>query len=950
MAIPTPMSKVIPVNLDFNSSSTSNWKPFNTGRGFWTNDIGTAFLEFSTELDLTGTVASIVLENQYDKSLVQKTITEITSSPFYYQLGDEIQHEGRWFVQISVKKGEETIVSNSFAFMVNASVGHGKVERLVSIETFETLATQLTALQSSINDYLTTAQESEAIRISTYEEAVLAEQERKDAEDIRKEDDISRGATASSDHDRANADHSTAVTDHSTSSSDHGIAQTDHAIALADHTTALADHSTALSDHESYEGLLTDGVLTTNIENKLLYLESTYEPDLFSVKQQLADKAEQSALLVEKARIDSFTTLPTGSTTGDAELIDTRIGVDGVIYPNAGGAVREQLGVLFDTLSVEVVFDVLDKYIAVGGNGSLTGFIGYSLTSPMPCYFEKFYINDIFSGAYDVYSIGFYSNLPCDNTTFISGIVPSGIVNGYEAISVPLGANYMVFCAETSVIAAKTPYMFVPNNSTQSDIKALSSVNAAHAATFFDGVYLNEYGTKSYGLPWYSITEKIFLVPSLTYELDIKLAWGSFSVIAYFDADDAYIGSLQRTQFDAGAVYLTKHQITIPANCSYAIFTVPNDGKSTLKMTCGMSDFLSNVLSVNKTDDTLIIPKYIDVVKNHQCTIYRDCMVEYEEKSDYVAFYTFPFNNNAHSTELKNNCLSFTPTVTGEFDFRVMTLSENTYKVTSEKTVTVRTTDKASESTGLTKNIMMCGDSLIDANVPVDEVFNLLRADGDYTFNAIGTRGSAGSKHEGRGSWKWDTYLTQTTASGATNAFLYNGSLDFQQYCIDNGFDGIDYAIISLGTNDVGQGWHLLKDAEVATIIANAKTFLDALLSETTGFPNCKIALGLPAIGANTFGNPNMNKKWFIRGMQKLNKAYIDTFDNGSYHPNVTTVAHGLWTDREYSYLYENQTISNRIPETVKVHLDAIHPTVQGYKLWADAYYGKLRAFLAGYL
>ena len=903
MAIPTPMSKVIPVNLDFKNSSISNWKPFNTGMGFWTNDIGTAFLEFSTELDLTGTVASIVLENQYDKSLVQKTITEITSSPFYYQLGDEIQHEGRWFVQISVKKGEETIVSNSFAFMVNASIGHGKVARLVSIETFETLETQLTALQTAVSNYLETAETSEAIRISTYDEVVLAEEERKEAEDIRKSDDISRGATATADHSRANTNHTTATTDHS-------IALTDHGVANTDHTTALADHT-------SYEGLLTDGVLATNIENKLLYLETTYAPELNSVKQQ---------------------------------LIDTRIGVDGVIYPNAGGAVREQLGVLFDTLSVEVVFNVLDKYIAVGGNGSLTGFSGYSLTSPMPCYFDKFYINDIFSGASDVYSIGFYSNLPCDNTTFISGIVPGDIVDGYEAISVPLGANYMVLCAETSVIAAKTPYMFVPNNSTQSDIKALSSVNAAHAATFFDGVYLNEYGTKSYGLPWYSITEKIFLVPSLTYELDIKLAWGSFSVIAFFDADDAYIGSLQRTQFDAGAVYLTKHQITIPANCSYAIFTVPNDGKSTLKMTCGMSDFLSNFLSVNKTDDTLIIPKYIDVVKNHQCTIYRDCMVEYEEKSDYVAFYTFPFNNNAHSTELKNNCLSFTPTVTGEFDFRVMTLSENTYKVTSEKTVTVRTTDKASESTGLTKNIMLCGDSLIDANVPVDEVFNLLRADGDYTFNAIGTRGSAGSKHEGRGGWKWDTYLTQTTAGGATNAFLYNGSLDFQQYCIDNGFAGIDYAIISLGTNDIGQGWHLLKDAEVATIIANAKTFLDALLSETTGFPNCKIALGLPAIGANTFGNPNMNKKWFIRGMQKLNKAYIDTFDNGTYHPNVTTVAHGLWTDREYSYSYENQTISNRIPETVKVHLDAIHPTVQGYKLWADAYYGKLRAFLAGYL
>ena len=63
-----------------------------------------------------------------------------------------------------------------------------------------------------------------------------------------------------------------------------------------------------------------------------------------------ATKAEQSELLVEKARIDSFTTLSPGSTTGDAELIDGRIGQDSQIYSNIGGAMRIQLDKLKNSI------------------------------------------------------------------------------------------------------------------------------------------------------------------------------------------------------------------------------------------------------------------------------------------------------------------------------------------------------------------------------------------------------------------------------------------------------------------------------------------------------------------------------------------------------------------------------------------------------------------------
>jgi len=57
------------------------------------------------------------------------------------------------------------------------------------------------------------------------------------------------------------------------------------------------------------------------------------------------DTSVKNDIQTQKARIDSFTSLKEGSTTGDAELIDARVGIDGIVYDNLGDSIREQLKV-----------------------------------------------------------------------------------------------------------------------------------------------------------------------------------------------------------------------------------------------------------------------------------------------------------------------------------------------------------------------------------------------------------------------------------------------------------------------------------------------------------------------------------------------------------------------------------------------------------------------------
>ena len=97
--------------------------------------------------------------------------------------------------------------------------------------------------------------------------------------------------------------------------------------------------------YEAHQDIATN---TQNIENLTTQTgANTSAIELEKTQRQQADSAEtlarEQADNLLTARMDTFTQLPSGSTSGDAELIDIRVGADGVTYPTAGDAVRGQV-------------------------------------------------------------------------------------------------------------------------------------------------------------------------------------------------------------------------------------------------------------------------------------------------------------------------------------------------------------------------------------------------------------------------------------------------------------------------------------------------------------------------------------------------------------------------------------------------------------------------------
>lgn len=313
-----------------------------------------------------------------------------------------------------------------------------------------------------------------------------------------------------------------------------------------------------------------------------------------------------------------------------------------------------------------------------------------------------------------------------------------------------------------------------------------------------------------------------------------------------------------------------------------AIIYIPSTGGYEYIYDCSKNN--QNTIYDNDGISDIPLPTIIDTMVNRELCIYYDTLSRFENSEK---LYKFSGDSNLRRNEY---CLHYKPTIdSSDIQLNCIRLNRSTAELQEIKAITLKVNTLLTNK--VSKNICICGDSLVDNNYLAKEIYRMLSEDGDIDYKMIGTRGTEDGKHEGRGSWTWKNYLEGNEFAGKTNAFwdTDTGKLNFQKYCSNNGFSGIDYFLIELGTNDISQGITIYNTLEsVEPFIARAKQFIDALLSPETGYPNCKIGIGLISPGAFYFYNTQANSYIFRKSANTLNIAYLKNFDAGKYNNNVT--------------------------------------------------------------
>jgi lysophospholipase L1-like esterase len=489
-----------------------------------------------------------------------------------------------------------------------------------------------------------------------------------------------------------------------------------------------------------------------------------------------------------------------------------------------------------------------------------------------------------------------------DSQTFISG-VNVGSITGGTTFTTPAGAAYVrdshfeqsriatqvVAEGSTSrpwtayqlqvppeILREVTPSVLVTDAATGATLgDALASLavvagppaNAFNPATVTDGFYFNTTtGVMTAGADWHTSD---FIPVTAGNAYAGNLVW----YIAWFTRAQVFISGSNLTPQGAKT-------FTAPAGAVYARFSwFGSTAPSIIVFRAGTSAVLPPIpytaasvdASLIKHTATLNLPATIPALVGAETNLYFDGIVG----GDY-ALYDVDINCSIGTQQAER--WTVVPASAGTYALTFDLYRDGVGVARATTSVVVKA---AAVGTGITKSVVVIGDSLIDnATSPPTVLPTLFGAGDPMDITMLGTRGTGPGLHEGRSGWSTTTYTTLATSGGVTNAFWDGSAFSFPAWKTAQGYATVDYAIVNLGINDV---FSAATDAEATTAITTALAQLGTMVTSITG-TGTKVGICVttpPARSQDAFGASygSGQTRWrYRRNLAAWNTALIATF------------------------------------------------------------------------
>ena len=687
--------------------------------------------------------------------------------------------------------------------------------------------------------------------------------------------------------------------------------------------------------------------ITKDIEKKAADLEEKTT----ELGSQLDKKANEIDLIVERKRIDNLTTLPEGSTTGDAELIDGRIGADGTTYNNIGSSIRSQISNIEDTMTqINVIHSDLLPVIIKWRKIRIDGRNGAESESDIHRSTVKYSFNvgetvsssDLTDTEYNWFVYQYSSE----------GIFEKILINTKKVFSfiVEEGKEYafQLWYGGTDFSKISSAQISVTNN-----IKnKVNNIETMYHNQFdyltIDWIQGSKINTGNGAFQESNTSIRSDYI-SISHNEEVTLLeyknWNWF-VNTYDKETLKFKKCIVNTKSTASFV--------ADANLVY-VFSLWNGGTD-------FSDILNNY-KIKVTRDRIadyLYSKSLNVVQWYAKLDLPDFMVigkgESIELFKYGMFYTnAPNTQNLYTVRLVNigdytqdyseriiiKCpKDFTETEIKGGDLPLFQLLDVNGTVIDSKRVHIYVVDKSTSLEG--KTVAYLGDSLTASAIRTKYTSEVLMSKNVSLVGKI-TGDTDINKYTAHGGFTWWNFLENPSIlpNVRKENYLWDSSsnkISLQKFYneVNNG-NPVDVMVILLGWNDfenaafnrTGLGLGLDK------ISQNVRRFLNIVKEQS---PNTKVILesyhyGYPGLIKDAYAN-SMPQIIHNKHIKELNELYLSVtkeFSNVYFLPNSTRVdvLHGMTTDK---------IAVNKYSSEKQVYcLDPVHPGDIGYHQYSDS-------------